>query len=65
MEYSKDIILDTTFTNSEKNVENSKKKFINCIKKHKIMTLIVVSCGALIAMDYMLVNSFIEILQKI
>lgn len=64
MEYSKDIILNTNFTGSEEKVEKGKGKFINGIKKHKIMTLIIVSCGTLIAMDYLLVHSFIEILQR-
>ena len=45
MEYSKDIILNTKFTESEEKVEKGKGKFINSIKKHKVMTLIVVSCG--------------------
>ena len=65
MEYSKDIILNTKFTESEEKVEKGKGKFINGIKKHKVMTLIVVSSDALIAMDYMLVHSLIEILQRI
>lgn len=64
MEYSKDIVLNTKFTEGEENVEKAKGKFINGIKKHKIMTLIIVSCGALIVMDYMLVHCFIELLQR-
>ena len=47
MEYSKDIILSTTFTNSEETVENSKGKFANFIKEHKFITLIIISCSML------------------
>lgn len=65
MEYSKDIILSTTFTNSAETVENSKGKFANFIKEHKFITLIIISCSMLIVLDYMLLQIFIEILQRI
>ena len=65
MEYSKDIVLETKFTGGEKTMERGKGKFLNAIKEHKLITLVTISCSMLIVLDYILVHSFIELLQQI
>lgn len=76
MEYSKDIILGINYAEVKKGqamkagkknlrskVENSNKKFMNLIKRHKVVGTISIICGLLMILDYVLVHRFIMLLQ--
>lgn len=76
MEYSKDIILGINYAEVKKGqamkagkknlrskVENSNKKFMNLIKRHKVVGTISIICGLLMILDYVLVHGFIMLLQ--
>lgn len=63
MEYSKDIMLDCRV--AKESEKNEKKNILILIKNHKIMTAVIISCSLLMALDYILVQSFIELLQRI
>lgn len=69
MEYSKDIILGINYKEVNKKGQaqatSKKEKLKNFIKKHKVIATISLLCGILIVLDYILVNNFIILLQKL
>lgn len=69
MEYSKDIILGINYLGSEEkgqaNIFKNTKKMANFIKKHKLIATMSLFCGILMILDFILVNNFIMLLQKL
>lgn len=69
MEYSKDVILGVKYLGEVKKGQADKKektkKFINLIKKHKVIATMCLLCGILIVLDYILVHNFIILLQTL
>lgn len=63
MEYSKDIMLECRL--AKESEKDERKTIFSMVKNHKIMTAIIISCGLLMTLDYILVQSFIELLQRI
>lgn len=65
MEYSKDIILEMGNERVISKKGQVNNKFINTIKKHRIVATIVTLCGILIILDFILIHNFIILLQGI
>lgn len=76
MEYSKDIILGINYAEIKKGqavevrkknlrgkIAENNKKFMNLIKRHKVIATISIICGILMILDYILVHRFIMLLQ--
>lgn len=63
MEYSKDIMIECRL--AKESEKNERKNIFTIVKNHKIMTVVIISCGLLMTLDYILVQSFIELLQRI
>lgn len=78
MEYSKDIILGINYAdvkkgqaikggkkNSRSRIVFGNKKFMNLIKRHKVVATISMICGILIILDCILVHNFVILLQSL
>jgi hypothetical protein len=65
MEYSKDIILSIGNERVVNRKGQADNKFINSIKKHRIIATVILLCGILILLDFILINNFIILLQEI
>ncbi len=68
MEYTKDIVLHVNYGQGPK-VEKQGTKLLNrivwTIKKHKIITTIIAITIMLMVLDFILINSFIQVLGSI
>lgn len=61
MEYSKDIIFNIKYAEEEKKSWTSIVK--EKVKKHKIITIITLTCAILMAVDFALIFNFAQVLQ--
>lgn len=64
MEYSKDIVLGINCVGENGQAKFRKGKFLNFIKKYKIIATISVFCGILIMLDCVLMYGFVHMLQN-
>ena len=79
MEYSKDIILGAELLNEKSSItkklkkdkkdkkkqRQTKSRVLKFMNEHKFITSISIMCVSLIMLDFILVYSFVELIQKI